>query len=112
MSDEKKKIADESPKTKKAREKLKKKLDAADQRMTQQALEKKTIEIHRWIARHARHRVVLRSKNISLFDENQNAAALSSRVASLAEQLRSDTQPTPDLSARVFTLESQQNPSN
>lgn len=86
----KREIAEESAKTRKAREKLKKQLEGIDQLITPQALEKKTIEIHRWIARHASQRVVLRSKAISLFDENQNAAKLSQRVAALAEQLKNN----------------------
>ena len=86
--EKKKAIAEESSKTRKARVKLKKQLSELEQKMTPQALEKKTIEIHRWIARHAQHRVVLKNKNISLFDENQNTAKLSGRVATLAEMLK------------------------
>jgi hypothetical protein len=66
----KKHIAEESPKTRKAREKLKRQLDA--------------------FARHASHRVALKSKSISLFDENQNAAGLSMRVSQLADQIKKD----------------------
>ncbi len=84
----KKDIAEESLKTRKAREKLKKQLEGIEKKITPQALEKKTIEIHRWIARHAAQRVVLRSKAISLFDENQNAAKLSQKIAVLAEQIK------------------------
>jgi hypothetical protein len=79
--------APESAKTKRAREKLKKQFEETQRRITPQALEKKSLEIHRWIARHAHHRVVLRSKSISLFDENQNTAKLSERVAKLAKTL-------------------------
>lgn len=86
----KKVIAEESSKTRKAREKLKKQLDAVEKKITPQALERKTIEIHRWIARHAPHRVVLRTKAISLFDENQNAAKLSERVVGIAEHLHQE----------------------
>lgn len=92
LTDNKKQLADESPKTRKAREKLKKQLDALDKKITPQALEKKSIEIHRWIERHAVHRVALKSKNICLFDENQNAADLSQRVTQLAEKLKEDSQ--------------------
>ncbi|MBI2810284.1 MAG: hypothetical protein HYX67_05600 [Candidatus Melainabacteria bacterium] len=88
--DKKKTIADESPKTRKAREKLKKQLDAFDKKITPQALEKKAIEIQRWIARHAPNRVALKTKSISLFDENQNAAGLSQRVGVLADQIRKE----------------------
>ncbi len=88
----KKESAQESLKTRKAREKLKRQLESIDKKITPQALEKKTIEIHRWIARHASQRVVLRSKAISLFDENQNAAKLSQRIAALAEQIKNLSQ--------------------
>jgi hypothetical protein len=88
--EKKKQIADESQKTRRAREKLKKQLDAFDRKVTPQALEKKTIEIQRWIDRHAAIRVVLKSKSISLFDENQNAAGLSLRVSQLADQIKKE----------------------
>ncbi len=90
--DKKIRIAEESLKTRKAREKLKKKLEAFDRKITPQALEKKAIEIQRWIARHASNRVVLKSKSISLFDENQNAAGLSQRISLLADQIKSEFQ--------------------
>ena len=89
---EKKEIAEESYKTKKAREKLRKQLEEHEKKITPQALEKKTIEIQRWIARHAQTRVVLRNKSISLFDENQNAAGLSQKVSLLADQMKTDLQ--------------------
>ena len=86
----KKMIAEESPKTRKAREKLKKQLDAFEKKITPQALEKKAIEIQRWIARHASNRIPLKTKSISLFDENQNAADLSQRVSQLADQIQKE----------------------
>jgi hypothetical protein len=89
-SEKKKTIAEESSKTRKAREKLKKQLVAFEKKITPQALERKTIEIHRWIARHASNRVVLRTKAISLFDENQNTAGISQRVSQIADQLKID----------------------
>lgn len=82
----KKNLAEESAKTRRAREKLKKQLENVERKMTPQALEKKTIEIHQWIARHTQSRVVIKNK-FSLFDENQNTARLSTRVSSLAELL-------------------------
>ncbi|HEY2810380.1 MAG TPA: hypothetical protein VGJ00_03210 [Rhabdochlamydiaceae bacterium] len=88
--DKKKLIAEESAKTRKAREKLKKQLDANDKKITQQALERKSIEIHRWIARHAHNRVILKSKSISLFDENRNTAEVSQRVCNFVEQINRD----------------------
>src|ERR1700722_10735202 len=88
--DKKKQIAEESLKTRKAREKLKKQLEANDKKITPQALEKKSIEIHRWIARHAHNRVVLKSKSISLFDENQNTADISNRVSNFFDLIGKD----------------------
>lgn len=89
-ADKNKQLADESPKTRKVREKLKKQLEALDKEITPQALERKSIEIHRWIERHAQDRVVLKSKSICLFDENENTAGLSQRVVQLAEKLKKD----------------------
>jgi hypothetical protein len=86
----KKFIAEESIKTRRAREKLKKQMEALDEKVTPQALERKVIEIQRWISRHASHRVPLKAKSISLFDENQNAATLSARVSQLAEQIKTN----------------------
>lgn len=84
------KYEEESSKTKRAREKLKRHLNAIDAQITHEALKKTRVEIHQWIARHAHHRVPLKEKNISLFDENQNTAGLSQRVASLAQQIQTD----------------------
>lgn len=86
--DKRKELAQESLKTKKAREKLQKRLEVMDAKMTKEALEQKTIEIHRWISRHADNRIPLREKSISLFDENENAADISQRISKLAEQLQ------------------------
>jgi len=90
MNERKKTFADESEKTRKAREKLQKKLEALDQKITPQALEEKSVEIHRWIARHAASRIPLKSKGISLFDENQNAAELSKRISVFAQKFQTE----------------------
>lgn len=87
---DKKSIAEESLKTKKAREKLKRRLEMMDAQFTKEALEKKAIEIHRWISRHADRRIALREKSISLFDENQNAAEVSHKITKLAEKFKLD----------------------
>ena len=82
-------VATESDKTKKARDKLKKYLESVDGKMTDEALTKKSEEIHRWIGRHAKNRVVLKSKGISLFDENQNPAEKSGQIEELIDELKS-----------------------
>jgi rhamnose utilization protein RhaD (predicted bifunctional aldolase and dehydrogenase) len=88
--DKRKRIAPESLKTKKAREKLRKQLDAQDQLITAAALAETVNKIHQWIAAHANHRVHLKEKDIRLFDQNQNAAALSQKVQQFAQKLNED----------------------
>ncbi len=87
-------LVEESHKTKKTREKLRKYLQQIDQNLTPQALKRKSIEIHHWIARHAPNRIVLKSKAISLFDENQNTAKISQRVSGLISRLKTEATPT------------------
>lgn len=83
----KKQVAEESLKTKKAREKLMKRFKEMDSKISKEALDKKSIEIHRWISRHADRRITLRDKTISLFDENENAAKISQKILKIAEKL-------------------------
>jgi hypothetical protein len=85
-----KNFAEESVKTKKAREKLRKEIEEHQKQITPIALEKKATEIHRWIASHAASRVILKNKTISLFDENQNAAKISVRISQIAEHLQKE----------------------
>jgi hypothetical protein len=80
-------IAPESAKTRRAREKLRKQFETIEKKITPKELEKKSLEIHRWIARHAHQRVILHTKTISLFDENQNTAKLSQRIIRLSQAL-------------------------
>ena len=87
-----KRLAQESSKTQKAREKLRRHWSDLEKKITAEALQEKTEEIHRWIARHAHLRVHLKNKNISLFDENQNAAKISQRVRTIAQKLSVDMQ--------------------
>ena len=89
--DKKKAIVGESFKTKKAREKLKKRLTEMDARVTREALHQKSIEIHRWIARHADQRITLQNKEIALFERSQSAADdLPLKVAKVAQRLNKD----------------------
>ncbi|MCH9620679.1 MAG: hypothetical protein S4CHLAM20_00800 [Chlamydiia bacterium] len=86
----KKKLAEETERTLKARNKLKKRLGLIEDKVTDAALEKKTDEIHRWISKHANDRVVLKKKSISLFDSNKNAAKMSSKLQKMADALDKD----------------------
>jgi hypothetical protein len=90
QKNKKKYPVDESVQVAKAREKLKKRLESVEKRVTEQALEKKSVEIHKWISKNASERVVLYDKNISLFDENQNTAKVSQRVGALAEKIKNE----------------------
>lgn len=85
-------VVEESFKTRKVREKLKKHLEKIDQKITQQELNRKISEIHRWISRHATHRVSVKAKSFSLFDENQNTAKISQKIAALTVQLKTQFQ--------------------
>lgn len=88
MGKDKSKIVEESAQTRKTREKIKKKNEFLDQRITVQALEEKAIEIHKWLAKQGSERITLRSKGVCLFDENQNAAEMSRKMQGLADQIR------------------------
>ena len=85
--DRRKRIAPESVKTKKAREKLRKQWEEQDRLITEAALADTIDKIHQWIAANAMHRVHLKEKDIRLFDQNQNAAALSRKVEEFAQKL-------------------------
>lgn len=86
--DKQKELAKESLKTQRAREKLRKRLSEMDTKFTKEALHQKTVEIHRWISKHADSRIPLKEKSISLFDENQNAVDTSIRIAKIAKRLQ------------------------
>ena len=80
-------IAEESDKTKRAREKLKKHLENEQTKQTKEELGRKSAEIHRWIGRHAKDRTVVPGKGISLFDNNANPADPSEKISGHREQL-------------------------
>ena len=85
-----KELATETSKTKKVRDKLKKHFGSIDQKITTEAIEKKTDAIHSWISKHANERVVLKNTDIKLFDSNKNTAKMSPAARKLAEALSSD----------------------
>ena len=82
-----KELVEESERTKKAREKLKRKLDDLEKRISPHSLEKKIEEIHQWISRNQEHRVRLKKDSFSLFDENKSSADLSTRLQNLFHNL-------------------------
>ncbi len=84
----KNKIAEESTKTRRAREKLRKHLQEVEKKITPEALEHKISEIQNWIARHSKQRIALKEKDFSLFDENRNIAKSSKNVDRLSRKLK------------------------
>ncbi len=80
-------IAHESQKTKRAREKLIKQLDAERAQVTPKALGDTVEKIHKWIADNSKHRVPIKGKSIKLFNQNKDAARISKKVRLIAERL-------------------------
>lgn len=83
-------IAPESTKTKRAREKLRKQWEEQNQLITEAALADTVDKIHKWIASNAVNRVHLKEKDIRLFDQNQNAATLSRKIQQFAKKIGDD----------------------
>ena len=81
------KISPESDKTQKSREKLAKRLEEVDKLNTEDNLNKKVVEIHESISRYASSRVSLNRKSISLFDNNENSADFSKKVANISASI-------------------------
>jgi len=69
---------------------LRKQLEVADSQITDQAIDQKKAEIERWIERNTKNRSVLKSKAISLFDENQNPAKESSKIEQMSKDLEKE----------------------
>jgi galactose-1-phosphate uridylyltransferase len=90
LEKEQKRIAPESHKTKRAREKLRKQWEEQERLITQTSLAETVDKIHQWIAANAMHRVALKEKEIRLFDQNQNAAILSRKVEQIADKIREE----------------------
>ena len=86
--EKRRRIAPESTKTKRARDKLRKQWEEQDSLITPSALAETVDKIHKWIAANAAHRIPLKEKDIRLFDQNQNAAVLSRKVQLFAQKLR------------------------
>ncbi len=87
VGDQKREIALESSKTRKAREKLREQWAKQDLLITASALASTIEKIHQWIASNAMHRVVLKNKEIRLFDQNKNAASLSRKIQEIANRI-------------------------
>lgn len=84
-------VAPESVKTKRAREKLLKQWETEKKHFTPKALEETVDKIHKWIADNAKHRIQIKEKtSIKLFNQNKDAAAISRKVQGFANKLKTD----------------------
>lgn len=85
--------AKESAQVLKARKKLLQQMADENKHVTAQALDKIRKSIHYWIARHASERVSLKSKEITLFDENRHSAKPQNKfILNLLQNLKDSPQ--------------------
>ncbi len=71
--------AKESAQVTKARKKLLQQMGEENKHITAQALDQIRKSMHYWIARHAGERVNLKTKEITIFDENRHSASPQNR---------------------------------
>ena len=84
-----KRVAPESMKTKRAREKLLNQWEIEKKHFTPRALEETVDKIHKWIADNAKHRIQIKEKtSIKLFNQNKDAAEISKKVQGFAKKLK------------------------
>lgn len=84
-------FAQESDKTKRAREKLRNRLDLLEKKITEKDLQRAIVDIHERISLYASDRVPLREKSIALFDNNQHPAKSSAKVAKFAQKIHENS---------------------
>jgi len=99
--------AKESPQIQKARKKIKRQLQAADKRINPETLAAMRQLIKLQLARHQPERIALKSRQVTIFDENQHPAKTESRfVTHLLQQLQQgEDQPSDnDLEGRISSI--------
>ncbi len=79
-------IVEESEQTKRARQKLQKRMALMEKKTTPEALKDKTVAIERWIDRRTPERVVVK-KDLPLFDKNTNSAKPSKGISKMQDAL-------------------------
>lgn len=81
--------AKESVQIERARKKIKQQLTSAEKRINTEALEEMSKLIQRQLQRHAKDRISLKDKTVTLFDENQHSAQTESKfVNRLLKQIK------------------------
>lgn len=94
--------AKESEQVHKARLKLKLLLSKEHKLVTEKALKEVSNSIQRWLSRHNKERIKLKSKNIELFDENRHTAKISSRyILHLRDQIKHKSTAKKSLKGRI-----------
>jgi hypothetical protein len=97
--------AKESAQILKARKKLLQQIADENKHVTAQALDKIRKSIHHWISRHADDRINLKSKEITLFDENRHSAKPQNRfILNLLQNLKDTSkQKSKKLTGRIVS---------
>lgn len=99
-----------SNRTQKILHKLQKRLNAMDEKFTEERLKHTKEKIHQWIDRHSAQRIPVKKKSLHLFTGGKDYAPASKKINSMREQLRagfygalaaSSKTPSPDLKGRV-----------
>ena len=87
------KKAPESSTIQRARKKLKKQMTKENEKITPEALKQVAKNISRWITRHSPERVDLKTKRLTLFDENKHSVPPASRfVTHLKKEIDEELQ--------------------
>ena len=81
------KIAEESSKVRRTREKIEKQLQKEKKQVTPEALAQCVEKIAKWIAHNQPNREVIMKSSCQLFNQNQNAAEVSKKVQLFARSL-------------------------
>lgn len=99
--------AKESVQIQKAREKIKRQLEAADKRFNPDTLARMSLLIQKQLARHQPERVSLKKRQVKAFDENQHPAKTkNSFVKHLLSQLEHEEYPSEEapLEGRIKSI--------
>lgn len=103
--------AEESPQIKKARQKILRQIEAAEKRINPEALDRMSLLIKRQLTRHSPERISLKSKSITLFDENRHSAQTESRfIKRLMQQIEHPKHKGANLEGRISSMEQSDTP--
>ncbi|MCH9634602.1 MAG: hypothetical protein S4CHLAM7_13550 [Chlamydiae bacterium] len=97
------KYAEMDKKTLKIRQKLEKRLDQIESKITQERISETKEKIQYWINRHSSDRTQIKKESFTLFTEGKEAAPISRAIANIRKRLESglNTPQSPNLRGRV-----------